>query len=66
MFVYSTDSRIFTIFYALFGISFVFAIIADAAQTMILKAQAEALEKVDDDVTDYKVLFSNHKSAIHA
>ena len=51
-----TGGRIFTIFYVLIGLVFIFAIINDFAQSIIRAAEAKALEKLDDDPTDDKVL----------
>ena len=55
---YSPDNnsgRMFTCFYVLIGIIVVFGAINDFAQNMIAKAEAHALEKLDDDPTDDKV-----------
>lgn len=55
---YSPDNnsgRMFTCFYVLIGIVVVFGTINDFAQNMIARAEAHALEKLDDDPTDDKV-----------
>jgi hypothetical protein len=48
--------RIFTVFYVLVGLIFVFSIINNFAQSIIRAAEARALEKLDDDPTDDKVI----------
>jgi voltage-gated potassium channel len=48
-------SRIFTIFFVLFGLVFIFSIINDFAQSILRYAEKKALEKLDDDPTDLKV-----------
>lgn len=50
--------RIFTIFFVLLGIAFIFAIINDFATSFIRSVEAKALEKLDDDPTDEKVMFA--------
>ena len=50
--------RLFTIFYVLIGLVFIFAIINDFAQSIIRAAEAKALEKLDDDPTDDKVIIA--------
>ena len=50
-----SGGRIFTIFFVLLGIAFIFAIINDFATSFIRSVEAKALEKLDDDPTDEKV-----------
>ena len=52
-------SRIFTIFFVLVGLVFIFSIINDFAQSILQYAEKKALEKLDDDPTDLKVS-NNH------
>eukprot|EP00602_Paraphysomonas_sp_CaronLab_P009788 CAMPEP_0185027168 /NCGR_PEP_ID=MMETSP1103-20130426/11947_1 /TAXON_ID=36769 /ORGANISM="Paraphysomonas bandaiensis, Strain Caron Lab Isolate" /LENGTH=281 /DNA_ID=CAMNT_0027561041 /DNA_START=157 /DNA_END=1002 /DNA_ORIENTATION=+ len=54
---YSPDNdagRLFTIFFVLVGLVFIFSIINDFAQSIIKAAEAKALEKLDDDPNDDK------------
>lgn len=63
---YSPDNnsgRIFTCFFVLLGIVVVFGTINDFAQSIIARAEAHALEKLDDDPTDDKV---NNSYSIHS
>ena len=46
--------RLFTIFFVLVGLVFIFSIINDFAQSIIKAAEAKALEKLDDDPNDDK------------
>jgi hypothetical protein len=57
----SEGAKIFTIFYALFGIAFIFSFIAGYTGDIIAKYQDKALEELDEDPTDLK---SPHTSKI--
>lgn len=51
------EGRLFTIFYVLVGLVYIFSIINNFAQSIIKAAEEKALEKLDDDPTDDKVGF---------
>ena len=57
----TTGGKLFGVLFILFGLSVVFAIVANVAMDIIEKAEERALEAADDDATDNK---KPHKTKI--